>query len=445
MTTDSRYLSNSLAIDGGTPVRTTPLPWELPGAYYIDEEEKRLINQVIDARSPFRFYGLNAQGMVDQLEAEWCSTFGHKHALGVNSGSAALHIALCAFGVGPGDEVLVPGYMWVSCMSAIVRTGAIPRLVDIDGSFCMDPADLERKIGPRSKAVLIVNMSGVMGRNDRIAAICRKHKLRLLEDCAQAIGATLKGRPAGSFGDIGIYSFQLNKNMTSGEGGLLVTEDADLYKRCTALHDLGYARNEEGRLDPSDERYQYWGTGSRMSELAGAMALAQMRKVRTITGNMRAAKWKIREAIKDIPGIVLREVDDPAGDTGPVLITVYPTADACQRFVDAIRAEGVRGPDGSLTCITMREWGMHWYFNIPSLVKKRSNAHDGFPWTHPSNAFAAGYNYERGALPVCDDLSYRAALLTVSSVLSDQDIEDIIAAFRKVGNAFATTHLKAAE
>jgi dTDP-4-amino-4,6-dideoxygalactose transaminase len=445
MATDSRYLSNRLAIDGGTPVRSTPLPWELPGAYYIDEEEKRLVNQVIDARSPFRFYGLNAQGMVDRLEAEWCSTFGHKHALGVNSGSAALHISLAAFGVGPGDEVLVPGYMWVSCISAIVRTGAIPRLVDIDGSFCMDPADLERKIGPRSKAVLIVNMSGVMGRNDRIAAICRKHKLRLLEDCAQAIGATLKGRPAGSFGDIGIYSFQLNKNMTSGEGGLLVTEDEDLYKRCTALHDLGYARNAEGRLDPSDERYQYWGVGSRMSELAGAMALAQMRKVRTITGKMREAKWRIREAIKDIPGIVLREVDDPAGDTGPVLITVYPTADACQRFVDAIRAEGVRGPEGSLTCITMREWGMHWYFNIPSLVKKRSNAQDGFPWTHPSNAFAAGYSYERGALPVCDDLSNRAALVTISSVLTDKDVEDIIAAFRKVGNAFATTHLKAAE
>ncbi len=444
MTADTRHLSNRLAIDGGTPVRSTPLPWELPGAYYIDEEEKRLVNQVIDARSPFRFYGLNAQGMVDRLESEWCSTFGHKHALGVNSGSAALHIALAAFGVGPGDEVLVPGYMWVSCMSAIVRTGAIPRLVDIDGSFCMDPADLERKIGPRSKAVLFVNMSGAMGRNDRIAEICRKHNLRLLEDCAQAIGGSLKGRSAGSFGDIGIYSFQLNKNMTSGEGGLLVTEDEDLYKRCVALHDLGYARTAEGRLDPSDERYQYWGIGSRMSELSGAMALAQMRKVRAITAKMREAKWKIREAIKDIPGIALREIDDPAGDTGPVLITVYPTAEACQRFVEAIRAEGVRGPEGSLTCITMREWGMHWYFNIPSLVKKRSNAKEGFPWTHPANAFATDYSYAKGQLPVCDAMSERAALLTVASVLKDADIDDIIAAFRKVGNAFAS-YMKAAD
>jgi dTDP-4-amino-4,6-dideoxygalactose transaminase len=443
MSDDARYKSNRLAIDGGTPVRTTPLPWELPGAYFIDDEEKKLVNQVVEARSPFRFYGLDAQGMVDRLEAEWCSTFGHKYALGVNSGSAALHIALCAFGVGPGDEVLVPGYMWVACLSAIVRTGAIPRLVDIDNSFCMDPADLERKIGPRSKAVLFVNMSGAMGRNDRIAEICRKHDLRLLEDCAQAIGASLKGRSSGSYGDIGIYSFQLNKNMTSGEGGLMVTEDEDLYKRCVALHDLGYARTA-GRLDPSDERYQYWGTGSRMSELAGAMALGQMRKVKTITGRMREAKWRIREAIKDIPGIGLRDIGDPSGDTGPVLITIHQTAEACQRFVDALRAEGIRGPDGSLACITMREWGMHWYFNIPSLVKKRSNAHDGFPWTHPSNAFAADYSYERGLLPVCDSLSDRAALLTVMPVLTDKDVDDIIAAFLKVGNAFAT-QAKAAE
>ena len=432
-----RHLSNRLAIDGGTPVRDTPLPWELPGAHWIDDEEKRLVDQVINARSPFRFYGLDAQGMVDKLESEWCSTFGHGYALGVNSGSAALHIALGAFGIGPGDEVLVPGYMWVSCISAIVRLGAIPRLVDIDGTFCMDPADMERKIGPHTRAALTVNMSGAMGHNDRIAAVCRKHNLKLLEDCAQAIGGSLNGKPAGSFGDIGIYSFQLNKNMTSGEGGLLVTEDEHLYKRCTALHDLGYARNDQGRLDPSDERYQLWGMGSRMSELSGAMALAQMRKVRMITGRMRDAKWKIREGIKDIPGVTLREVSDPSGDTGPFLITVYPSAEICRRFTAAMQAEGVRGPAGSLTCVPMSEWGMHWYFNIPSLVNRRSISAEGFPWTHPSNAFAREYSYDRGALPVCDTMADRAALLSIASVLTDQDVDDIITAFQKVGHALA--------
>ena len=356
----------------------------------------------------------------------------------MNSGSAALHIALAAFGIGPGDEVMVPGYMWVACISAVVRTGAIPRMVDIDATFGMDPVDLERKITPNTRAVLIVNMSGALGRNDKIAEICKRHNLRLLEDCAQAIGASLNGRPSGSFGDIGIYSFQLNKNMTSGEGGVIVTEDQDLYKRCAALHDLGYARNDAGRLDPSDERYQFWGTGSRMSELSGAMALGQLRKVKKITGHMRDAKWKIREGIKNIPGLSMREIIDPSGDTGPFLITIYRSAEECQWFTKALQAEGVRGPDGSLTCITMQDWGMHWYFNIPSLVHKRSNARDGFPWTHPSNAFAKDYGYTKGLLPYCDAMSERAALLTIASVLTDQDVEDIITAFNKVGHALAS-------
>src|SRR5258708_32621111 len=110
--------------------------------------------------------------MVDRLESEWCSTFGHKHALGVNSGSAALHIALAAFGVGPGDEVLVPGYLWVACLSAIVRTGAVPRLVDIEATFCMGPVALGPKIGPPPKRVRPVYMSGAMGGENRFAAIC---------------------------------------------------------------------------------------------------------------------------------------------------------------------------------------------------------------------------------------------------------------------------------
>lgn len=443
MTDSGSYPANlaaeaRLAIDGGTPVREAPLPWELPGAYFIGAEERALVDQVVDAQSPFRFYGLDAQHMVDRLEAEWCRKFGHAYALGVNCGSAALHIALAAGEIGPGDEVLVPGYMWVSCLSAIVRLGAIPRLVDIDRSFCIDPEDMRRKIGPHTRAVLFVNMSGAMGRNEEIAAIARQHGLFMVEDCAQWAGGSLHGRSAGSFGDIGIFSFQLNKNMTSGEGGLLVTQSQHLYQRCVAIHDVGFARNEQGRLDPMDERYQLWGIGSRMSDLTGAMALGQLGKLDTITGNMRAAKWRIREAIADLPGLGFREIADPAGDTGPFLITIYPTAELCQRFTAALQAEGVRGHPGSLACIPMRQWGMHWYFNVPSLVHKRSLSRDGFPWSHPANAFAAEYRYTRGTLPVCDDMESRAALLTISPMLSERDTDEIVAAFRKVGAALLT-------
>ena len=424
--------SGLLAIEGGTPVRTTPLPWEFPGASFIGEEELELVTSVVRAHSPFRFYGPHAQHMVDMLEHEWCEDFGHKHALGVASGTAALSIAMSALGIGPGDEVLVPGYMWVSCVSAVVRSGAIPRLVDIDETFCLSPSDLKAKITPRTRAVLCVHMSGTAGHIKEIAALCKKNNLYLIEDCAQAAGASVDGMPVGRFGDIATFSFQLNKNMTSGEGGMVVCQDEALFSRIVALHDLGYPRTPTGRLDSSNENTQLWGMGARMAELPGALALAQLRKLPEITGAMRKAKWTIRKALSKTPGLTFREIVDPKGDTGPFLLMLLPDPDHARRFIDALRAEGISGPPGSLACLTLSEWGMHWYSNIPSLVHKRSNSRDGFPWTHPDNAFAKDYSYKKGALPVCDDFQERGALITIASTLSEQDIKDIIEAVKKV-------------
>ncbi|MFG1300829.1 DegT/DnrJ/EryC1/StrS family aminotransferase [Xanthobacter sp. V3C-3] len=424
--------ANRLAIEGGAPVRTKPLPWELPGAHWIGDEELELVSRVVRARSPFRFYGPDLQHMVDTLEKEWCAAFGHKHALGVSSGTAALSIAMSALEIGPGDEVLVPGYLWVSCVSAVVRAGAIPRLVDIDDCFTLDPADVERKIGPNTRAALMVHMSGAPGRVAEVARICRERGIGLIEDCAQTAGASQHGKAVGTFGDVGIFSFQLNKNMTSGDGGMVVTERDDLYRRIVALHDLGYPRNAQGRLDTSDAECQLWGVGARMSELTGAMCLAQMRKLPKITQAMRDAKWAIREGLADVSGITFRTVPDPKGDTGPFLLMALKDEATARRFVDALRAEGIAGPPGSLACLTMREWGMHWYSNIPSLVNKRSNSRDGFPWSHPANAFGADYSYAAGALANCDDLNARGALLTIASTLTQEDVDDIIAAIRKV-------------
>ena len=424
--------ANRLAIEGGAPVRTKPLPWELPGAHWIGDEELELVSRVVRARSPFRFYGPDLQHMVDTLEKECGAPFGHKHALGVSSGTAALSIAMSALEIGPGDEVLDPGYLWVSCVSAVVRAGAIPRLVDIDDCFTLDPADVERKIGPNTRAALMVHMSGAPGRVAEVARICRERGIGLIEDCAQTAGASQHGKAVGTFGDVGIFSFQLNKNMTSGDGGMVVTERDDLYRRIVALHDLGYPRNAQGRLDTSDAECQLWGVGARMSELTGAMCLAQMRKLPKITQAMRDAKWAIREGLADVSGITFRTVPDPKGDTGPFLLMALKDEATARRFVDALRAEGIAGPPGSLACLTMREWGMHWYSNIPSLVNKRSNSRDGFPWSHPANAFGADYSYAAGALANCDDLNARGALLTIASTLTQEDVDDIIAAIRKV-------------
>ncbi|AWB33182.1 DegT/DnrJ/EryC1/StrS family aminotransferase [Orrella marina] len=424
--------SQELAINGGQPVRTDPLPWEFPGAGWIDERELELVSSVVKAKSPFRFYGPDSQHMVDRFEKQWREQFGHPHALAVSSGTAALSIAMAALDLGPGQEVLVPGYLWVSCVSAIVRAGAIPKLVDIDESFCMDPEDLKARIGPRSAAVLCVHMSGAPGRIDEIAAICRDQGLFLIEDCAQAAGASYHGTPVGRFGDLAIFSFQLNKNMTSGEGGMIVSRTPDLYRRTVALHDLGYPRTAAGRLDTESPDMQLWGMGARMPELTAAMALAQLEKLPAITQAMRQAKWAIRQAMQDTPGLTLRHVPDPGGDSGPFLLMLLPDGDTARAWVDALKAEGIRGPEGSLACIAMQDWGMHWHFNIPSLVHKRSNSRDGMPWSHPDNAFALDYRYDQGVLPRCEAFMQRGALLTIGSTLSQQDVDDIITAMRKV-------------
>ncbi len=427
-------IRSKLAVEGGEPVRRKALPGEWPGTHYFDKKELEYVTRVIKARTPFRFYGPDLQHMCDKLEEAFARHKGTKYALGVSSGSEALYSALAAMGVGPGDEVLLQGYQWTSCINAIVRLGAIPRMVDIDETFTMDPADLKAKIGPHSKAVLFVHMSGAAGNIVPVVEMAHKQNLMVLEDCAQSNGAKLNGKPIGGFGDIAIFSLQINKNITAGEGGMITCSDDHLYKRCFAAHDLGYARNEKGRLMQTnpDPQYQFWGAGARMNELTGALALAQLEKIDKITAAMRTAKWKIRRQLETIQGLQFRKILDPEGDSGAFLIVIYPTPEICKKFVEALKAEGIRGQGDSSPNLTMEEWGLHWYFNNLSLVWKRSISPSGWPWTLAENAFARDYTYDRKTLPRCDDLAGRSGLFMVPSNLTDGDIEDIVTAFKKV-------------
>ena len=375
------------------------------------------------------------QKCVERLEAAYCKRLNRKYAIAVNSGTAALSLALAALNVGPGDEVLVPGYMWISCIAAIVRSGAIPRLVDVDETFCMDPADLEKKIGPHSKGVMLVHMSGAMGAVDQIADICAKHKIFLLEDCAQANGATFKGRPAGSFGEMAIFSFQLNKNISAGEGGLVVCNDESLYRRSWAVHDLGYPRNADGRLEFSDPNYQMWGQGSRYAELLGAVMLAQLDKLDTITSAMRRNKYALRKRMSAITGLTFRKIIDPDGDTGAFLLMIWKDRETCLRVVEQTRKAGVHtGPSG-MNNIAMTDWGLHIYSNNASLVRKSPLNAAGRPWSDPLNEFAETYEYGKGTLPALDSLVDRSSLLAISPVLTDDAIERIAQAFESAAKA----------
>lgn len=425
-------MNEKLAMDGGVPVRSLPLPQEWCGAHYMDELECGAAVRVCKSKTLFRYYGLDLQNEVSKLEQEFAAAIGVRYALAVSSGTGALQVALGALGVGPGDEVLVPGYFWVATVGAVVRSGAIPVLVDCDDTFNMDPQDAAKKITPRTQAILVVYMGGVIGRIREIVALARLHNLKVIEDCAQAAGASQHGVKAGAFGEVAIFSFQMNKHMTSGEGGMVVTDDENLYQRAFAIHDLGYPRNDAGRLVMDDPALQLWGIGCRMSELTGAVARVQLTKLNRITGAMRSAKLKIKRALADV--LTFREVPDPDGDAGSFLMTVFPTRGQSLTFTEALRAEGVVAASGGMYPIHMDQWGLHIYYNVASLVNKRGISAVS-PWQMTENRASADISYAKGTCPHLDDLVSRTMIFCVASILADADVEDIIMAYRKVAAA----------
>lgn len=410
------------------------IPYEWPGSYYFGQEELTAVSEVLRARSPYRFYGHALQNYAERLEAAYCGRLGRKHALAVNSGTAALSIALGALGVGPGDEVLLPGYMWVSCVASVVRAGAIPRLVDVDDTFCMAPEDLQKKIGPHTRAVILVHMSGAPGAIDQVAETCRRRGISLIEDCAQANGARFHGRPVGSFGDLAAFSFQLNKNITAGEGGMVVCDDERLYRRAWGCHDMGYPRTPDGRLDYSDPDCQLWGQGSRYAELLAAVVSAQLRKLDAITAEMRRKKYDLRQKLSGIPGLAFRRIIDPAGDAGSFLIMIWKDREMCLRVVERTREDGIRPGEWGVNNIPMTDWGLHIYYNNASLVNKRPVNAAGRPWSDPLNGFAEVYQYRKGECTALDGLIDRSSLLAIPPVLDEEMINRIAGAFKKAAS-----------
>jgi 8-amino-3,8-dideoxy-alpha-D-manno-octulosonate transaminase len=420
-----------LAIHGGPPVRTRPLPLEFPGIHHFGEEEIAAASAVLRDRSPFRYYGVKLRAEVEQFEKEFAAHLGVPYAVAVSSGTGALHTALSALGVGPGQEIIVPAYMWVAVVAAVVNLGAVPVLADIDDTFGINPEDLQRRITPRTRGIIAVHMSGAAINIAPIAEISRERGLFLLEDCAQANGASVAGRKVGTFGDMAVFSFQMNKNMTAGEGGGVVTRDLRLYRRAVAAHDLGYARDEQGRLIMDDPDLSLWGRGYRLDELRGAVLRVQLKKLPHTIERMRSSKYRIRKALEKQPGVKLRRIMDPAGDTGAFLITTYESAARAKAVNAALRAEGIVTFPQGMSNIVMTDWGLHLYYNISSLVERLSVDGNGFPWQLAENA-ALPQRYGKGTCPVADSLFERSIIMSIPSCLTAEDEDDIIRAFEKV-------------
>lgn len=421
----------ALAVEGGKPVRTTPLPLEFPGVHHMNEEEEKAVLRVIRSHSLFRFYGVDLQGEVDALESEIKAFLGVSHALAVTSGTGALHVALSALGVGPGQEVIVPAYLWVSVVAAVVNLGAIPVLADINETFCLDPSDVQRKITPRTSGIIAVHMSGAPADVAALRKIAREKNLFLLEDCAQCAGGSVGGKKVGTFGDMGIFSFQMNKNMSSGDGGCVVTNHLRLYQRAVACHDTGYARDDNGRAIFNNLDLCLWGRGYRMDELRAAILRVQLKKLPTITARMRHSKYRIRKELERHSQIRLRSIVDSSGDTGAFLIVVFPDSSSANWASSAMRGEGIATSPQGINNVVMTDWGLHIYSNIVSLVNQTSIDKNGFPWTLSQNRDSKP-RYQKGTCPVADSLFERSVLFAIPSCLTETDEDDIIFAFRKV-------------
>ena len=264
------------------------------------------------------------------------------------------------------------------------------------------------KITPRTKLIVPVHMAGVPCDMKAIMAVANKHGIPVLEDCAQANGGSFQGRKVGTFGAAGIFSLQWNKNATAGEGGLIVTNDAKLYERCNAAHDLGIpwvgsAPNPAGAV--------LWGGGRRMSELTAAVASQQLKKLPAIVRHMRASKQRIKAGLADVPGLRFRRLNDEAGDAGPFLIMVLSDEAKAQRVVERMHAAGLA------SAARLADYGLHIYYNVQQLVGKVPLSPAGNPWSLPQNMQRV-CDYRKGTCPRSDSLFARSILLPIPSRLT---------------------------
>ena len=321
------YAKKDLALYGGPKAKSSANIPMFPGGLEIGAEEKKEVMEVLDNKYLFRYYGpKESPSKVLALEQEYAKYLGSRHCLALNSCTSALITALVAVGVGPGDEVIVPSYTFFATCAAVVAARAIPIVAEVDRSLTMDPVDLEKKITTRTKAIIPVHMRGMPAKMDSIMEIARRHSLKVIEDVAQANGGAFRGKPLGSFGDIGCFSLQFHKIITSGEGGVLATNVDLLYTRAQAYHDVAACWRKDRFAPPEFQGEIFFGVNFRMSELTGAVALAQFRKLDMIVSRMRRNKKLIKDRIRDLPGLEFREVTDEAGDTAICLIWYLPKA-----------------------------------------------------------------------------------------------------------------------
>jgi dTDP-4-amino-4,6-dideoxygalactose transaminase len=377
--------------------------------YIAGEEEIAAIARVIREGKLFR-YGVG--GECDRFERRYADYLGVGHFALTVSGTYALSAAMVALGLGPGDEVLIPAHTYMATATAVLTTGAIPVIVDVDESITIDPRAVEAAIGPRTKAVIPVHMWGAACDMNAIMEIAGRHHLWVIEDACQGVGGGYEGRRFGAIGDIGAFSFNYYKNMTAGEGGGVATSDETLVKRARCSIDPChfYWTGRDDGLKP------FAGNGGRASELMGAMLNVQLDRIDGIIAAMRSEKKQIVAATAKLDnlGLKLSPMNSPDHDCAAHVMYLLPSAEAAVRFTQVFPS------------VIAGKTGRHTYTEWDQVLMGMGAAHPAMnPYNHPDNA-GCRRSYSKDMCARSLDILNRTVMVPMHPHHSAQEIEAII-------------------
>lgn len=313
----------------------------MPGFEIFGAEERKQVNEVLETGVLMRygFDGMrNNHWKAKEFETAFAKRMGTEYCQLVSSGTAALTVALASAGIGAGDEVIMPTFTFVASFESILALGAVPILVDIDDTLTLDPKAVEAAITSKTKCVMPVHMCGSMADLDALKAICEKYNLILLEDACQAPGGTYKGKPLGSYGHLGCFSFDYVKTITCGEGGAIITNNAEFAKHADHYQDHGH--DHVGK-DRGAESHPFMGYNFRISELNAAVGLAQLGKLDGILRTQKENYTILREALETIDGVTFRRVPEGGEENYSFLNFFLPTEELAKKAHKALSENGV--------------------------------------------------------------------------------------------------------
>jgi len=385
----------------------------MPGTELFGEEEKKEVMDVLGTGVLFRYnHDVQRKGIwkAKEFEAEIAKFTGAKHALAVSSGSTAVSAMLAACGVGYGDEVIVPPFTFVATIEAVLWAGALPVFAEIDETLCLSAAGIRAVCGPKTKAVLLVHMCGAAADIDGILAVCKEKNVMLIEDTAQALGATYKGKHLGLFGKMGSFSFDFFKIATCGEGGVIISNEEALIRNAEYISDHGHSHEGNNR---GMEPHHAMGTNFRIGEINAAIGLAQTRKLPKILKAQRKHKALISERLGRIRGVTFRKQCDDAGDSATFFHLLMPDEAKARACVKLLGEAGIGVA--------------YWYDNMYHYIKQWDHVKElKMPFRMAAHELGLPQDLKTMAFPKSDAVLRRLISFNIRVTWTEQELNSVL-------------------